>query len=127
MKHLLKLSALSILAMGAYVTVANADSVDRTFHVTCGDVNSSRSMWDGNHCKEGMVTFRASNFPATVSIQVQSYPAGNLIDSAGYQSDTNNQLTFTQTLVPYGGYMVIATDSLTGVVITSTTVYTDKL
>src|SRR6185295_12276509 len=84
-----------------------------SLNITCGDINSTTAPFDSGHCTEGMVTFRGSNFPENVYLKVLSYPAGVLIDQAGYNA-REGQLVFTQTLVPAGTYSVIASSDEAG-------------
>jgi len=128
MRLLLKFSTLPVLALALCASVANADEQSR-LSVTCGDQNSTTGLSTDGHCKEGMITFRGSDFPVAVDVQVLSYPAGDLIDSATYATN-EGQLQFTQTLVPYGSYMVVVAadnNGVTGDVITTLPVNVDSL
>jgi hypothetical protein len=114
MKHLLKLSTLPILGLAFCVTLATADE-PLDLSLTCGDQNAAPLVGQTEaNCSEGMVTFRGDSFPDNVEVRVMSYPVGDLIDSAVYATTTNN-LTFTQTLVPAGSYMVVVSESVEGV------------
>ena len=107
MKHL-KLATICLVGLTLCALVANADQYD--LDVTCGDQHSTVHPSGDSRCREGMVTFRGTNYPENVYIKVLSYPAGNLIDSAVYGT-VDGQLTFTQTLVPAGGYSVIVSQN----------------
>ena len=113
MKHLLKISTLTILSVTFCATLATADeSPNLSYH--CGDQNSPTG--DGGQiCGEGMVTFQGQHFPSDVDIRVMSYPVGDLIDSAIYSTSGEvGQLEFTQTLVPAGSYMVVVSEAAEG-------------
>ena len=128
MKHFLQVSTFLILSLSLCAIVANADvATPPSLTVTCGDANSTRQPYENGHCTEGMVTFRGPNFPASVYVKVLSYPAGVLIDHAGYDAQ-GGQLSFTQTLIPAGSYSVIVTSDEAGeVVLTSMMVTVDAM
>lgn len=112
MKQFLKISTLPILALALSATLATAED-PMSLSVTCGDQNANASEPARGNCNEGMVTFRGAGFPDTVGIQVMSYPVGTLIDSAAYSAAEGN-LSFTQTLVPAGTYMVVVSENVEG-------------
>jgi len=125
MKHLLKLSALLLLSLALSALVATSQSAP-TVSYTCGDQNASAQPTTG-HCTEGMVTFRGSDLPQNVYVKVLSFPAGVLIDNGEYTA-AEGSLTFTQTLVPAGGYTILMTnETADGAVLQNLTVYTDPL
>jgi len=125
MKQFLQISALVLtsLAFGALVVSADVSGLA----VTCGDASATTSPYENGHCTEGMVTFRGTSYPENIYVKVLSYPEGRLIDQ-GYYTAHSGVLTFTQTLVPAGGYTVtIAKDEDLSVVYTNMTIYTDSL
>ena len=127
MRQFLQISALLLASLGLGALVATADVTPHDLAVTCGDTNATAQPYDSGHCTEGMVTFRGSDFPETVYVKVLSYPAGRVIDRGGYTTQ-GGLLTFTQTLVPAGGYTVkVAQDEEFEDVYTNITVYTDSL
>jgi len=128
MRQFLHISTLLVVSLAVGALVANADvATPPSLTITCGDINSTTLPFDNGHCTEGMVTFRGSNFPENVYLKVLSYPAGVLIDQAGYSAH-EGQLVFTQTLVPAGTYSVIASSDEAGEqVLTSMSVTVDSL
>ena len=127
MKHVLQISTLLLSGLALCASVANADNPN-TLSITCGDVNATAGTYDNGHCSEGMVTFRGGSFPPDgVYVKVLSYPAGKLIDDGEYVAPSGT-LTFTQTLVPAGGYTIrVSSDSSETTVYTDMVVYTDSL
>jgi len=126
MKQILQAATLilSTLALGAMVATAYDTN---TLSVTCGDINATTSTYENGHCTEGMVTFRGQSFPENVYVKITSYPAGKLIDDGEYVAPAG-ALTFTQTLVPAGGYNIkISKSSDETEVYTNMTFYTDAL
>lgn len=110
MKHIILRSLLLVASVSTGSLLINAQEATgpSALRVTCGDQNASfywdDAPWEGS-CREGMVTFRGTDYPDTVDLKVLSYPVGTLIDSALY--DTNlGSLQFTQTLVPAGTYQL---------------------
>jgi len=128
MRHFLQISTLLVSSFALGALVANADvATPPSLAITCGDVNSTTQPFENGHCTEGMVTFRGSNFPENVFLKMLSYPAGVLIDQAGYSAH-EGRLVFTQTLVPAGTYSVIASSDEAGEkVLTSMSVTVDPL
>jgi len=121
----LKLSTLLLLSLTLCALVATSQSAP-SVTMTCGDQTATAQSSNG-HCTEGMVTFRGTNFPNNTFVKVLSYPAGTLIDNGEYTVSAG-ELTFTQTLVPAGGYTILITkDDAAGEVVTNMTVYTDPL